>query len=160
MVRIQVFLACILVLAPVRPSSSMCPKINSTLVTEKRLEAFKSSFLAKLKLERIPENPTKTINSLRDLPEDIRKSYEDAVNALVESYSGGCSHCSQCRVPGSTEDYYADVFTEVEGGEQHTHYSINSRADNSMLQWIQYIQYTVHTVLAVHTISTRFIIHM
>ena len=124
MVKVQVLLVCVLVLAPVQPSSSVCPKINSTLVPEKRLEAFKSSFLAKLKLERIPENPTKTINSLKDLSIDIRKSYEDAVNALVESYSGGCSHCSQCRVPGSTEDYYADVFTEVKGGEQHTLHSV------------------------------------
>lgn len=93
----------------------MCPKLDSELLEEKRLEAFKTSFLAKMKLQKVPENPTETITSLRAFDRDTQKSYEDAVNALSDSYSGVCSKCPHCSKPGNTEDYYAEVFRDVKG---------------------------------------------
>ena len=109
-------LVCAIFAVLFKMSSSMFPEQDDKFFVEKRLEAFKSNFLAKLRLDQVPKNPKENI-SFSDLDESIKLAYEDAVNSLSDSYSGECSRCQQCQRPDDTDNYYAEVLTAVKGSK-------------------------------------------
>ena len=100
----------VLLLASPGLSQQGCPKVNDTLLREKRIEAFTVQVLSKLGYTGgKPPNPTKTVE-YGDIDPEILKLYHQA-EAMVNR------HNSHCPLPGDPSNFGAKRVHSLSGSE-------------------------------------------
>lgn len=115
-------------------SLQACPKVNDTLIRQKRIEAFTVQVLSKLGYTGgKPPNPDKPVN-FADIDPEIRRMYHRAETMTLK-------HNSHCPMRGDPSNFDAKRVQSVPGSE----YSGSPRQHMHLVTWSALLLHTSPT---------------